>query len=574
MTSQLTVWAPNRTTVQTLLDGHLLDMTRDGEWWALPQPVEDGQRYQFVLDGGNPLPDPRSRYQPEGVHGPSQVYVPREPAPWDGLDLKGRVLYEMHIGTFTEQGTFTAAIDRLDDLVELGVEAVEVMPVAQIPGTRGWGYDGVDLYATQNTYGGPASFQQFIDAAHAKGLGVILDVVYNHLGPEGNYLAEFGPYFNHHHPTPWGDAVNFDGDDNEPVRQFVIDNAHQWLVEYGVDGLRLDAVHALVDGSETHILAELSTKVAEWSTQIGRPLTLIAESDLNRPDMVTPVGVTEGSRGMTMQWDDDIHHSLHAFFTGETDGYYSDFGTAETLAKAFTKVFVHDGGWSSFREQNWGAPVDPNSTHYDAASFVSFFEDHDQVGNRAAGDRPGHNGADPNIQAAAAALYLLGPFTPMIFMGEEWAASTPFPFFSDLGPDLGPMVTTGRRQEFEKMGWQGAIPDPQSHKAFESAQLNWSERNEHEHGHMLQWYRQLLDLRSSLPSQGSSSLTSTTMEVLSPDVVAMRRPGVTVIASRSEVPVTVPGLPADPSSTLVRGHQQITGTSVTMTSPGCVVVVA
>ena len=574
MTSQLTVWAPNRTTVQTLLDGHLLDMTRDGEWWALPQPVEDGQRYQFVLDGGNPLPDPRSRYQPEGVHGPSQVYVPREPAPWDGLDLKGRVLYEMHIGTFTEQGTFTAAIDRLDDLVELGVEAVEVMPVAQIPGTRGWGYDGVDLYATQNTYGGPASFQQFIDAAHAKGLGVILDVVYNHLGPEGNYLAEFGPYFNHHRPTPWGDAVNFDGDDNEPVRQFVIDNAHQWLVEYGVDGLRLDAVHALVDGSETHILAELSTKVAEWSTQIGRPLTLIAESDLNRPDMVTPVGVTEGSRGMTMQWDDDIHHSLHAFFTGETDGYYSDFGTAETLAKAFTKVFVHDGGWSSFREQNWGAPVDLNSSHYDAASFVSFFEDHDQVGNRAAGDRPGHNGADPNIQAAAAALYLLGPFTPMIFMGEEWAASTPFPFFSDLGPDLGPMVTAGRRQEFEKMGWQGAIPDPQSHKTFESAQLNWSERNEHEHAHMLQWYRQLLDLRSSLPSQDSSSLTSTTMEVLSPDVVAMRRPGVTVIACRSNVPVTVPGLPADPSSTLVRGHQQITGTSVTMTSPGCVVVVA
>lgn len=574
MTSQLTVWAPNRTTVQTLLDGHLLDMTRDGEWWALPQPVEDGQRYQFVLDGGNPLPDPRSRYQPEGVHGLSQVYVPREPAPWDGLDLKGRVLYEMHIGTFTEQGTFTAAIDRLDDLVELGVEAVEVMPVAQIPGTRGWGYDGVDLYATQNTYGGPASFQQFIDAAHAKGLGVILDVVYNHLGPEGNYLAEFGPYFNHHHPTPWGDAVNFDGDDNEPVRQFVIDNAHQWLVEYGVDGLRLDAVHALVDDSETHILAELSTKVAEWSEEIGRPLTLIAESDLNRPDMVTPVGVTEGSRGMTMQWDDDIHHSLHAFFTGETDGYYSDFGTAETLAKAFTKVFVHDGGWSSFREQNWGAPVDPNSTHYDAASFVSFFEDHDQVGNRAAGDRPGHNGADPNIQAAAAALYLLGPFTPMIFMGEEWAASTPFPFFSDLGPDLGPMVTAGRRQEFEKMGWQGAIPDPQSHKTFESAQLNWSERNEHEHAHMLQWYRQLLDLRSSLPSQDSSSLTSTTMEVLSPDVVAMRRPGVTVIACRSNVPVTVPGLPADPSSTLVRGHQQITGTSVTMTSPGCVVVVA
>ncbi|MDO4412696.1 malto-oligosyltrehalose trehalohydrolase [Cutibacterium sp.] len=571
MTNHVTVWAPNAKKAQTLLDGHLLDMTREGQWWVLPQPVEDGQRYQFVLDGGDPLPDPRSRYQPDGVHGPSQMYLPREPAPWKGMDLKGRVLYEMHIGTFTEQGTFAAAIDHLDDLVELGVEAVEVMPVAQIPGSRGWGYDGVDLYATQNTYGGPADFQQFIDAAHSRGLGVILDVVYNHVGPEGNYLANFGPYFNHRHPTPWGDAVNFDGDDNRPVRQFVIDNAHQWLVDYGLDGLRLDAVHALVDESETHILAELSTRVAEWSAQIGRPLALIAESDLNQPTMVTAVGTTDGARGMTMQWDDDIHHALHAFFTGETDGYYADFGSAETLAKAFTKVFVHDGGWSSFREQNWGAPVDVNSSHYNAASFVSFIQDHDQVGNRAIGDRLGHNGADPNLQAAAAALYLLGPFTPMIFMGEEWAASTPFPFFSDLGPDLGPMVTTGRRQEFTKMGWQGDIPDPQSEKTFRSAQLNWAERSDPTHAHMLQWYRQLLEIRSSFPRRNASSLGSTTMEVLSPDAVAMKRPGVTVIASRSETPVTVTGLPAQPS--LVRGHQQCDGTAVTLTCPGCVVVV-
>ncbi|WCC80139.1 malto-oligosyltrehalose trehalohydrolase [Cutibacterium equinum] len=574
MTNQLTVWAPAATKVQTLLDRQLFDMTRDGEWWTLPQPVEDGQRYQFVLDDGDPLPDPRSRYQPEGVHGPSQVYTPHTPAPWQGMDLKGRVLYEMHIGTFTEQGTFASAIDHLDDLVELGVEAVEVMPVAQIPGTRGWGYDGVDLYATQNTYGGPAAFQRFIDAAHSKGLGVILDVVYNHLGPEGNYLASFGPYFNHDHATPWGDAVNFDGDDNKPVRQFVIDNAHQWLVEYGVDGLRLDAVHALVDDSDTHILAELSTSVAQWSQEVSRPLTLIAESDLNNADMVTPVGATQGARGMTMQWDDDIHHCLHAFFTGETHGYYCDFGSAETLVKAFTKVFVHDGGWSSFRGQNWGAPVDVHSSHYDAASFISFIQDHDQVGNRATGDRLGHNGADPHLQAAAAALYLLGPFTPMIFMGEEWAASTPFPFFSDLGLELGPTVTTGRRQEFAKMGWQGEFPDPQSRDTFESAKLNWAERSEHDHADMLDWYQRLLDIRSSLPGLKDTSLTSTTMEVLSPDAVVMRRPGVTVITNRGDDPVTVSDLPSNPSSTLVRGHQEIMGDSVTLTCPGCVVVVA
>lgn len=571
MTNQVTVWAPAPTKVQTLLDGQLLNMTRDDQWWTLPQPLRDGQRYQFVLDGGDPLPDPRSRYQPEGVHGPSQVYTPREPAPWQGIDLKGRVLYEMHIGTFTEQGTFAAAINHLDDLVELGVEAVEMMPVAQIPGTRGWGYDGVDLYATQNTYGGPAAFQQFIDAAHSKGLGVILDVVYNHLGPEGNYLANFGPYFNHH-PTPWGDAVNFDGDNNSPVRQFVIANAHQWLVDYGVDGLRLDAVHTLIDDSEPHILAELSTRVAAWSQEIARPLTLIAESDLNQPDTVTPVGVNAGARGMTMQWDDDIHHSLHAFFTGETDGYYSDFGSAATLVKAFTKVFVHDGGWSSFRNQNWGAPVDVHSTHYDAASFVSFIQDHDQVGNRAAGDRLGHNGTDPNLQAASAALYLLGPFTPMIFMGEEWAASTPFPFFSDLGPELGPLVTTGRRQEFQKMGWHSVIPDPQSIETFQSAKLDWAERHEPKHARMLDWYRALLHVRSCLPQQGTHSLETTTMEALSPDAVIMKRPGLAVVASRSNTPVTVTGLTKSPSCTLAQGTHEIAAGSVTLASPGCVVL--
>lgn len=274
---------------------------------------------------------------------------------------------------------------------------------------------------------------------------------------------------------------------------------------------------------------------------------------------------------MTMQWDDDIHHSLHAFFTGETDGYYSDFGSAETLAKAFTSVFVHDGGWSSFREQNWGAPVDVNSASYDATSFVSFIQDHDQIGNRAVGDRLGHNGADPNLQAAAAALYLLGPFTPMIFMGEEWAASTPFPFFSDLGPDLGPLITAGRRQEFQKMAWHGAIPDPQATMTFRSARLKWNERHDPEHARMLDWYRTLLGIRASLPPHVAHSLTATTMTVISPDAVVMRRPGVIVVANRSDAPVTVAGLVDDPAHTVARGSCDVEDSSLTLRGPGCVV---
>ena len=305
---QISVWAPRPGTVDVLLDGERLPMTDAGDgWWVLDRRVRPGQRYAFSLDGGDPRPDPRSLLQPDGVHGPSRVVDPRAlpHAPWTGMDLRGRVLYELHVGAFTPEGTFDAAAARLEELARLGVEAVEVMPVAQTPGHRNWGYDGVDLYAVNADYGGPAALARFVDAAHRLGMGVLLDVVYNHLWPEGNYLAEFGPYFNPAHETPWGPAVNLDGEHSRPVRDFLIGNARQWLVDLDLDGLRLDAVHALVDGSEPHFLAELSDAVAAWSRQIGRPLTLVAESDLNQPSTVCPVGSVPGARGMAMQWDDD-----------------------------------------------------------------------------------------------------------------------------------------------------------------------------------------------------------------------------------------------------------------------------
>lgn len=527
------VWAPRPDTVDLVL----ADQTRmpmqpgpDG-WWESPTALPVGTRYAFSLDHGDPRPDPRSRFQPEGVHGFSELVELTPVAPWPGMDLRGRVLHELHIGTFTPGGTFDSAVAAFDDLVALGVDAVEVMPVAQFPGHRGWGYDGVDLFATQASYGGPLAFRRFVDAAHQRGLGVILDVVYNHLGPEGNYLAEFGPWFNPDHQTPWGPAVNLDGDGSRQVRDHLLANARYWLVDIGVDGLRLDAVHALADDSHPHFLAELSRNVEAWQDEAGRPLTLIAESDLNQPDTVSPIGSTPGARGMDMQWDDDVHHGLHAFFTGETDGYYCDFGSAETLAKALARVFVHDGGYSTFRGRDWGAPVDPSTDRYDGHSFVVFIQDHDQVGNRAAGDRLGARGQDPGAQAAAAALYLLSPYTPMLFMGEEWAASTPFPYFSDLSGELGRQVTEGRRREFSKMSWEDDVPDPQSAATFGSAVLDRGERQHGHHRRMLEWYQNLLGLRRDHPQLRDPALPGR-VDVLDDDTVALHRGPFTVTATR------------------------------------------
>jgi maltooligosyltrehalose trehalohydrolase len=446
----------------------------------------------------------------------------------------GGVLYELHVGTFTPEGTLPAVEQHLDELVGLGVDVVELMPVAAFPGRWGWGYDGVHAYAVHEPYGGPAALQHLVDACHGRGLGVCLDVVYNHLGPSGNYLSRFGPYFSDRHHTPWGQAVNLDGPGSHEVRRWVVDNALRWFTEFHVDALRLDAVHDLLDDSPRHLLAQLSDETAELAGRLGRPLALIAESDLNDPRMVAPtapagtptsgqaavqalavttgLGFTggldavvpqpppaaKGGLGMTAQWDDDLHHALHALLTGERQGYYADFGSLEVVAKCLTEVFRHDGTWSSFRGQPWGHPVDRE--RQDGRQFVGYLQTHDQVGNRATGDRIGAS-LTPGQQAIGAALVMTSTFTPMVFMGEEWAASTPWQFFTDFDdPQLAQAVRVGRRTEFAEHGWDAAdVPDPQSPATRAASVLDWSERGGGEHGRMLAWYRSLVDLRRRVP---------------------------------------------------------------------------
>ena len=534
------VWAPSARAVRIRIDGveHPMDAAGGG-WFELADPAPvPGARYAFRLDDAEPwLPDPRSLSQPDGVHGASEVVDPAALAPsgrWPGRDLRGAVLYELHVGTFAPGldgagGTLDSAIEHLDELVDLGVDAVEVMPLATFPGERGWGYDGVGLYAVHAAYGGPAALARFVRAAHDRGLAVVLDVVHNHLGPSGNYLGRFGPYFTAEHETPWGEAVNLDQPGSRQVRDFLLGSARQWLVELGLDGLRLDAVHELKDDSSPHLLAELADAVGAWEEETGRPLALIAESDRNQPSTVTPTAA--GGLGMDMQWADDVHHAVHAWITGERTGYYGDFGDTEVLARVLPGIFLHAGTWSSFRGQVWGAPVDPSSPDYDGHSFVTFLQDHDQVGNRAAGDRI-HHGIAPGAHAAAIALILLGPGTPMLFQGEEWAASTPFAFFTDHDEELGPLVSAGRVEEFAAMGWAEEVPDPQARATFVGSQLRWQERTEGEHARMLQWYRELIALRRAHAELGAGDLAATGVEVLCEDAVLMRRGELAVLAHR------------------------------------------
>lgn len=517
----------------------------DDGWWTSPVAVPDGTDYAFAVDGGEPRPDPRSPWQPHGVHRPSRTFDAARHAwsddGWVGLDVRGRVIYELHLGTFTPTGTLDAAIERLDHLVELGVDAVELMPVAAFPGVNGWGYDGVALYAVHEPYGGPAALQRFVDAAHARGLAVCLDVVYNHLGPSGNYLATFGPYFTDRHHTQWGWAVNLDGPDNAEVRRWIVDNALRWMDDFHIDALRLDAVHALVDDSPRHLLAELADAVADLAEVLGRPLSLIAESDLNDPRTVTPTA--EGGLGMTAQWADDVHHAVHALLTGERQGYYVDFGSPATLATALTDVFVHAGGWSTFRGAPWGRPV-PADT--DGHRFVAFVSDHDQVGNRALGDRPYH-AADPGGAAIAAALVLTSPLTPMIFMGEEWGACTPWQYFTDHAePDLVEAIRHGRAAEFAGHGWTDAaghdvqVPDPQASTTVESSRLDWTEPDRPEHARLLDWYRQLVALRRAEPSIASGDRSATRVET-DPDGrwLVVHRAEVAVVVALGDDPVQV-----------------------------------
>ena len=507
------VWAPAAQTVELYLPGQdrLVGMIPvPGGWWTAPFDLEPGTDYAFRVDGSPNRPDPRSALQPDGVHGPSRTVDPDTwrwtDQNWAGKDLRGSVIYELHVGTFTPEGTLDAAITRLGHLADLGVDIVELMPLAAFPGKAGWGYDGVGLWAVHEAYGGPDALARFVDAAHNAGIGVCLDVVYNHLGPSGNYLGVFGPYFTRAHHTPWGEAVNYDHDGSKQVRAFVIDSALRWLRDFHIDALRLDAIHeikddaAAADPPQTHILAELSDAVAALSAEIGRPLSLVAEADLNDVGVITPTGEQPPAKipslGMTAQWADDVHHALHARLTGETQGYYGDFAEAGAWAKAYGRAFLHNGTWSTFRERNWGAPVPENT---DPRKFVVFGSDHDQVGNRAVGDRPSTSLNDATL-AATAALVLLSPYTPMLFMGEEWGTRTPFQFFTDHEEeDLARSVSEGRVREFAGFGWDAdEIPDPQEPGTVEASRLRWEELDEAEHARMLAWYQGLIALRRKL----------------------------------------------------------------------------
>ena len=511
---RFSVWAPRAGTVELVLTdgpaGRRLPMTqgRDGTWQVEVDEAGDGTDYAFALDGGRPLPDPRSARQPSGVHGPSRVFdaspiTSGTTARWAGRDALGAVFYELHLGTFTPEGTLDAAAERLDHLVELGVDMVELMPVAAFDGRWGWGYDGVDLYAVHEPYGGPAALQRFVDAAHGKGLGVCLDVVYNHLGPSGNYLAEFGPYFTHKHDTPWGDAVNLDDEGSEHVRRWIVDNALRWFSDFHVDALRLDAVHALVDDSPRHLLAQLSDEVAELSGRLGRPLSLVAESDLNDPRMVEPTG--DGGLGMTAQWSDDLHHALHSTLTGETQGYYVDFEGVDVIARTLDprvparRRLLRVPGQAVGAARRPGAPPRAPLPGLPAGPRPG----RQPRGRRA--QRRAHVGRAPG---GGAALYLTSPFTPMLFMGEEWAASTPWQFFTDFpDPDLGAAVRDGRRAEFATHGWDAEdVPDPQDPATRDASVLDWAEPGKDPHARMLAWYRALVALRKAEPDLGDDDL--------------------------------------------------------------------
>ncbi len=499
------VWAPQASSgVELLLGDERVPLTRgDGGWWRASAPADPGTPYWFSLDGGDPRPDPRSRRLPEGPHGPSAVFDPTafswSDAQWTGVELADSVIYELHVGTFTAEGTLDAALARLDHLVDLGITLVELLPLASFPGVNGWGYDGVAPYAVHEPYGGPEALQRFVDACHAKGLGVCLDVVYNHLGPDGNYLGEFGPYFTDRYETPWGWAINLDGPQSDPVHAFVVDNALMWLRDFHIDALRLDAVHELYDSRALPVLEDLSQRVDALAAEVGRPLTLIAESDRNDPSTVSPRGPGgAGGTGLHAQWADDIHHGLHAALTGESQGYYGDFATPGALAKVLTTPFFHDGTWSSFRGRSHGRPVDP--AHTPGWRFVASLQTHDQVGNRMTGERLSHL-LSPGVLACGAALLLTSAYTPMLFMGEEWGASTPWQYFTDhTDPELARAVQEGRKNEFASHGWdRDDVPDPQAPETVEHSRLDWDEVHTGTHARLLDWYRSLIALRHLAP---------------------------------------------------------------------------
>ncbi|HEX6534225.1 MAG TPA: malto-oligosyltrehalose trehalohydrolase [Gemmatimonadaceae bacterium] len=499
------VWAPfaRRLDVHVLGGAaagvHPLARREHGTFTGVVRGVEAGTDYTYSLDGGPPRPDPVSRWQPEGVHGPSRVVDPSAFAwtdqGWRGRAVADLVIYEMHIGTFTAEGTFDAAIGELDALARLGITAIEIMPVAQFPGARNWGYDGVLLYAPQNTYGGPEGLRRLVNAAHQRGLAVILDVVYNHLGPEGNYLAEFGPYFTERYRTPWGPAVNYDGPDSDEVRAYVVDNLLYWIDEFHVDAFRLDAVHEIYDFGAHHILAELAERAHERGAALGRPIAVIAESDLNDPRLVRPAA--RGGYALDAQWSDDFHHAAHVVLTGERSGYYAGYDGLPHLARAIERRFVYEGEHAPHRRRRHGASAVDVSTD----RFVIALQNHDQVGNRALGERLSALVPFERLPLAAA-LLLLSPYVPLLFMGEEYGETHPFLYFVSHGdPELVRAVREGRRAEFAAFGWGSEIPDPQAEETFRRSTLD----------------------RSVLDGAGGAAAAHRALLTLYQDLIAIRR---------------------------------------------------
>ena len=495
------VYAPFARTVEVLLLSparRAVALEGDGAGYhhRIVDGVAAGTPYLYRLDGAKERPDPASRHQPQGVHGPSRVTDPAafrwRDREWRGIPLPSYVLYELHVGTYTPEGTFDAVIPRLDSLVDLGITAVELMPVSQFPGRRNWGYDGVYPFAVQESYGGPEGLKRLVDACHLRGLAVVLDVVYNHLGPEGNYLSDFGPYFSDRYRTPWGAAVNFDGPFSDEVRRYFLDNALHWIRDFHIDALRLDAIHGIMDFSASPFLAELAGAVRRIRREENRRVYLIPESDLNDARVVTPA--EEGGYGLDAQWSDDFHHALHTLLTGERDGYYADFAGIEPMARAFTDGFVYSGQYSAYRKRRHGN----RSRHLPAGKFVVFAQNHDQVGNRMRGERLSVLVSFESLKLAAGVV-LLSPYLPLLFMGEEYGEVAPFLYFVDHGDEgLIEAVRKGRKEEFAAFGWTGEIPDPQDETTFLRSRPDPSLRALGHHATLLELHRELLRVRKTI----------------------------------------------------------------------------
>ena len=495
------VWAPRASSVEiSFSESHErkvpMQSTERGYFHAIVDDVAPGALYRFRLNGKTERPDPASRYQPKGVHGPSQILDERyewNVSNWRGLPLEKYVIYELHVGTFTAQGTFDAIIPRLPKLKELGITAIELMPVAQFPGERYWGYDGVYPYAVQASYGGPVALKHFVDECHRHEIAVVLDVVYNHLGPEGNYLADFGPYFTDSYSTPWGRAINFDQAGSDEVRRYFIENALQWIVDFRIDALRLDAVHAIVDLSARPFMEEVRSAVHTKAAELNRDVQLILESNRNDSRMIRPAAA--GGSGYDAVWNDDFHHSLRVLLTGEREGYYEDYLGIEDLAGCVRNGFLYAGRYSKFRQTSYGR----SSKDIPAKRFVVFAQNHDQIGNRRVGDRLAQWLNVDQLKLAAGTV-LLSPFIPMLFMGEEYAETAPFQYFVSHGDsELIEAVRRGRKEEFVKFGWREDFPDPQNESTFLGSKLNWDLQKDGRHRVLWNFYRELLRLRRELP---------------------------------------------------------------------------